>query len=84
MAKLPTVVSNISPDLRAFVNRVREAIEGKGGNKFVTVDDLILGGIAAPGPGGTITPPTGGGVITTPPAPTNVAANGALQNIIVS
>lgn len=83
MAKLPTVVSNLAPDLRAFVNRVREAIEGKGGNKLVTVDDLISGGIAVPGPGGTIIPPTGGVTIATPPAPTSVSATGAIQNIIV-
>lgn len=82
MAKLPTVVTNIAPDLRAFVNRVREAIEGKGGNKLVTVNDLIDGGIAVPGPGGTIIPP-GGGVVGPPPAPTNVVATGAIQNIIV-
>lgn len=84
MAKLPTVVSNLSPDLRAFVNRVREAIDGKGGSKFVTVDDLITGGIATTGPGGTIVPSTGGGAVTTPPVPTNVAASGAVQNVIVS
>lgn len=83
MAKLPTVVSNLAPDLRAFVNRVREAIEGKGGDKLVTVNDLLNGGIAAPGPGGTIIPP-GVVVVGTPPVPTNVVASGAIQNIIVS
>lgn len=83
MAKLPSVVSNLAPDLRAFVNRVREALDGKGNDKLVTVNDLISSGIAVPGPGGTIIPP-GGGVITTPPTPKNVAANGAIQNIIVT
>lgn len=83
MAKLPTVVSNLAPDLRAFVNRVREAIDGKGNDKLVTVDDLIRGGIAVPGPGGTIIPPAGGVTIATPPAPTSLSATGAIQNIIV-
>lgn len=84
MAKLPTVVSNLAPDLRAFVNRVREALDSGGNNRLITVNDLISSGIAVPGPGGTIIPPSGGGVITTPPTPKNVAANGAIQNIIVT
>lgn len=83
MAKLPSVVSNLAPDLRAFVNRVREALDSGGNNRLITVNDLISSGIAVPGPGGTIIPP-GGGVITTPPTPKNVAANGAIQNIIVT
>lgn len=84
MAKLPTVVSNLAPDLRAFVNRVREALDSGGNNRLITVNDLISSGIAVPGPGGTIIPPSGGGVITTPPTPKNVAANGAIQNIVVT
>lgn len=83
MAKLPTVVTNIAPDLRAFINRVREAIEGTGGEKLVTVNDLVGAGIAATGPGGAITQP-GISVVGTPPAPTNVAATGAIQNIVVT
>lgn len=84
MAKLPTVVSNLAPDLRAFVNRVREALDSGGNNRLITVNDLISSGIAVPGPGGTIIPPSGGGVITTPPTPKNVDAEGAIQNIIVT
>jgi hypothetical protein len=83
MAKLPTVVSNLAPDLRAFINRVREALDSGGTNRLLTVDDLISSGIASPGPGGTIIPP-GGGIITTPPTPKNVDAEGAIQNIIVT
>jgi len=83
MAKLPTVVSNVAPDLRAFINRVREALDSGGTNRLLTVDDLISSGIATPGPGGTIIPP-GGGTITTPPTPKNVAASGAIQNIVVT
>lgn len=82
MAKLPTVVSNLAPDLRAFVNRVREAIDGKGGNRLVSVDDLINGGVVVPGPGGTIVPP-GSGVVGPPPAPVNVSATGGVYNIFV-
>ncbi len=83
MAKLPTVVSNVAPDLRAFINRVREALDSGGTSRLLTVDDLISSGIASPGPGGTIIPP-GGGTITTPPTPKNVAASGAIQNIVVT
>jgi hypothetical protein len=83
MAKLPTVVSNLAPDLRAFINRVREAIDGKGGNKLVSVNDLVSSGIAVPGPGGTIAPPAGELVAATPSAPTGVLASGAIQNILV-
>ena len=85
MAKLPTVVSNLPPDMRAFVNRVRETLDGKGNNKLVTVDDLVSGGIASPGPGGTIvTPGGGGGVINTPATPKGISVEGAIQNIIVT
>jgi hypothetical protein len=85
MAKLPTVVSNLAPDLRAFVNRVREALDSGGANRLLTVNDLISSGIAVSGPGNTIVPPSGvGGVVTTPPTPKNVAASGAIQNIVVT
>ena len=85
MAKLPTVVSNLPPDMRAFVNRVRETLDGKGNNKLVTVDDLVSGGIASPGPGGTIvTPGGGGGVINTPATPKGISVEAAIQNIIVT
>jgi hypothetical protein len=82
MSKLPSVVSSIPQDLKAFINQVREALDGRSGEKFVTVNDLIRGGLAAPGPSNTIVPPAG--VVGTPATPKNVQANGAIQNIIVT
>ena len=82
MAKLPSVVSSIPQDLKAFVNQVREALDGRNGDKLVTVNDLVRGGIAAPGPGGSVVPPAG--IVGAPATPTNVQASGAIQNIVVT
>jgi hypothetical protein len=82
MSKLPSVVSSIPQDLKAFINQVREALDGRNGEKLVTVNDLIRGGLAAPGPSNTIVPPAG--AVGTPATPKNVQASGAIQNIIVT
>jgi hypothetical protein len=82
MSKLPSVVSSIPQDLKAFINQVREALDGRNGEKLVTVNDLIRGGLAAPGPSNTIVPPAG--VVGTPATPKNVQASGAIQNIVVT
>jgi hypothetical protein len=82
MAKLPSVVSSIPQDLKAFINQVREAIDGRGGDKLVTFNDLIRGGLAAPGLGNVLVPPAG--VVGTPSTPKNVQASGAIQNIVVT
>jgi hypothetical protein len=82
MAKLPTVVSSLPQDLKAFINQVREALDGRNGDRLLTVDDLVRSGVASSGPNGTITPPPG--VVATPITPKNVQASGAIQNIIVT
>ena len=82
MAKLPSVVSSIPQDLKAFLNQVREALDGRNGNRLVTVDDLVSSGVAVPGPGNILLPPPG--VVGAPATPTNVQASGAIQNIIVT
>jgi hypothetical protein len=82
MAKLPTVVSSLPQDLKAFINQVREALDGRNGDRLLTVDDLVRSGVASSGPGGTIAPPPG--VVTAPITPKNVQASGAIQNIIVT
>lgn len=82
MAKLPSVVSSLPQDLKAFINQVREALDGRNGDRLVTVNDLVSSGIASSGPGSTITPPPG--VVGTPATPRNVQASGAIQNIIVT
>ena len=58
MAKLPSVTSNIPRDLRSFIDRVREAINGTGEDSLVTVRQLVASGIAsANGSGGLSVPP---------------------------
>lgn len=84
MSKLPSVVSSIPQDLKAFINQVREALDGRNGEKLVTVNDLIRGGLAVAGPNNTVVPPAGGGVVSTPATPRNVQASGAIQNIVVT
>jgi hypothetical protein len=82
MAKLPTVVSSLPQDLKAFLNQVREALDGRNGNRLVTINDLLSSGLAAPGPNNTVAPPAG--PVGTPSTPRNVQASGAIQNIIVT
>lgn len=84
MSKLPSVTSNIPRDLRNFIDRVREALNATGSDKIVTVRDLIKGGIASSGPGGSIVTVDETAVYGTPPAPANLAASGALANIILT
>jgi len=81
--KLPSVTSDIPRDLRTFIDRVREIITGNGSDRFVTAQELIAGGVVDPGNGGTVVKP-GTKLIGTSPAPTNVTASAAIQNIIVS
>ena len=83
MSKLPFVTSDIPRDLRAFIDRVREAFNAKGRDKLITLGDLVDGGVTD-GDGDVVTPIDPGGVYGTPPAPTNVATSGALANIIVT
>lgn len=81
-SKLPFVSSNIPRDLRAFIDRVRELITGSGDEKLVTVGDLVSGGIASKGAGGTlISPPADARPPTTA---TGLTASGAIQNIVVT
>ncbi len=81
--KLPSVTSDIPRDLRTFIDRVRELITSDGDNRFVTARELIAGGVVDPGNGGTVVKP-GVRLIGTSPAPTNVTASAAIQNIIIS
>ena len=85
MAKLPSVVSSLAPDLRAFINRVREAIDGKDGSRLVSVDELVRTGIASTGPGGTLAPPNTGvnAPVRTPPAATGLTATGGVYSVFV-
>jgi len=84
MSKLPSVTSNIPRDLRNFIDRVREAFNATGNDRIITVRDLVRGGIASSGPGGSVVPVDDTAVYGTPPAPANLAASGALANIILT
>ena len=81
MPKLPSVVSKLPNDLKQFLERVREALTGEGWDRFVTARDLVSSGIAKDI---NLTPGATGEVYGTPPAPTNVQADGALANIILT
>lgn len=83
MASLPTVTSDIPRDLRQFLERVREAIGGRGEDEVVTVRKLVAAGIAEY-TGGSLTPTEGATSYGTPPAPTGLGTSGALANIILT
>ena len=83
MANLPTVSSDIPRDLRQFLDRVREALGGRGVDELVTVRQLVAAGVATYA-GGSISGTSVGTTYGTPPAPLNLAANGALANIILT
>jgi hypothetical protein len=82
MAKLPSVVSSLPQDLKAFINQVRQALDGRNGDRLLSVNDLVSSGVVVPGPGNTVLPPPG--LVGAPATPRNVQASGAIQNIIVT
>lgn len=84
--QLPTVTSNIPRDLRQFVERVREAINGTGDEAIVTVRQLVAAGIASYGGGKLTFDGSGNGVgeYVYPATPTGLSATGALASVIVS
>ena len=87
MSNLPTVTSNIPRDLRNFVDRLRDMINGGGSNSLVSAQDLVSAGIANLSGTGVLSAavqPTTTTSYGTPPAPTTVAASAAIQNVIVT
>lgn len=83
MPSLPTVTSEIPRDLRQFLERVRENINGRGEDELVTVRKLVAAGIATYN-GGTLGSNAGDTYYGIPPAPLNLEADGALANILVT
>jgi len=83
MPSLPTVTSDIPRDLRQYLDRVRENIDGVGLDEIITARKLIAAGLAQY-TGGNLSTTTGGTQYATPPAPLNLDADGALLNIIVT
>lgn len=85
MSNLPTVTSNIPRDLRNFIDRLRDMINGGGTNKLVSAQDLVAAGIANLSNTGALSSATQETVVyATPPAPTSVATSAAIQNVIVT
>lgn len=78
MAKLPSIVSALPSDVRAFLDRVREAL---GTGTLVTKEELIKGGLALSTSGGGLAPADAAPIV--PPAPTGLVANAALSTIII-
>lgn len=83
MAKLPSVTSPIPNDLRAFLDRVKEAINGTGPESLVSVRQLVAAGVVQH-TGNNITGVGGTGNVSVPSRPQNVQASGALANIMVT
>jgi hypothetical protein len=82
MAKLPTITSKIAPDLRRFLDRMREVFEGR--NPVVTQDDLVQSGTHQKRPDGSLIGLTPRPSCGFPPAPKNLKARGAMTSILLS
>ncbi len=78
---LPSVTSVIPRDLRNFVDRLRELINGNGAGRLVSAQDLANAGVVSVDASGNLNPITT--VFGTPPAPTGVTATAAIRNVIV-
>ena len=81
---LPAVVTALAPDLRRFLERVRESFESPDG--LVTKRELIESKAFTRGPGGGIAyePPMVALDCIFPPAATALTANGAMTSIILA
>ncbi len=83
---LPTVTSTVAPDLRRFIDRLRETFDDPNG--LVTKTELVGTGAfkVAAGPVLKYEPPTlePPEVYFTPPAPRNLVATGAMTSITLT
>lgn len=80
---LPSISTNIASDLRNFLNRVRELLDGK--SDLVTREDLIESGAFSVKSNGRLIPETTEtSSCTQPPAPVNVSASGAMTSIFIT
>ena len=79
---IPSVSSPLPQDLQQFVQRVREALDGGGLDAVVTARQLIAAGLAASTSTGAFIPV--GDTVDNPSPPTNLAAAGAMANIILT
>lgn len=85
MSNLPTVTSSIPRDLRNFVDRLRDMVNGSGSGRLISAKELVDAGIANIDYRGTLSATATETVeFGPPPAPTNVEASAAIQNVIVT
>lgn len=78
---LPAISSQLAPDVRQFLERVGEILRS---NEYVTRSELINAGVISQNEYGQIVEGDGQPDLSSPPAPTNVTANGAMTNIILT
>ena len=83
MAKLPSVTSDIPRDLRQFVDRVREAINGTGDESLVTIRQLVAAKVLNYS-AGQIATIAASEEYSSPSAPINLTATGSLANVILT
>lgn len=81
-AMLPAVTSPIAPDLRRYLDRLRDILAAKGTNKLLTVNDLVTAGLVTAGSDGSMTP-TSPSTLGTPGAPAGLTATAALRSILL-
>ncbi|MBP9897892.1 MAG: hypothetical protein KBF28_05950 [Gemmatimonadales bacterium] len=84
-AALPTVTSPVAPDLRRYLDRLRDILGAKGTNKIITVSDLVAAGMVTANSDGSITPTTGagGGTVAAPGSPSGLTATAAMRSILL-
>ena len=80
---LPSVTSVIPRDLRNFIDRLRELVNGGGSGRLVTAKDLADAGVVTIDSNGDLSAASVTTVFSAPPAPTNVTATPAIRNVIV-
>ena len=84
---LPSIVSTLPNDVRNFLQRVKETLDGAmtGTNRFVTASELVTGGVATVDPFGNIITATDPVTIdlSPPPTATGLTAIGALTTIML-
>lgn len=82
--KLPSVTSDIPRDLRTFIDRVRELISGNSTDRLVSAKDLIDGGVVNIINNTIVTTATTTDKkIGLPPAPANLSATGAVNDVFL-
>lgn len=82
---LPSVTSNIPRDLRNFIDRLRETVNGNGLSRLISAQDLVTAGIATSNNAGTLTPAAPSiPVYGAPASPTGLTATPSINNVVLT